>query len=388
MLTSFLVRLFVRDSENTASPAVRYAYGRLAGFTGLVCNLLLFALKIMVGFLTGSLAIMADAFNNLSDAGSGIVTLVGFKLSNMPPDDNHPFGHGRIEYLSTMGVAVLIILAGFELASSAMDKIRHPVQAQFTWITFFILIAAIGIKLWMALFSRQIGRRIQSKSLLAAAVDSRNDVLCTGLVLVSALISHFTNWIIDGYIGLAVALFVMWSGFSIIKETVSPLLGQAPDPELVENIRQTVLSHPGVVGIHDMIIHDYGPGRTIVSLHAEVPADQSVITSHDLIDNIETELTEAYHLVCCIHMDPVDTENTETRHLKAQMCALLRRIDPALSMHDFRVVPGDTHTNVLFDVVVPHQYPQREGLEQRIREDIHRLDPKLNGVIKVENSFV
>lgn len=388
MITSFLVRLFVRDSENTDSPAVRYAYGRLAGFTGLVCNLLLFALKVIVGFLAGSLAIVADAFNNLSDAGSGIVTLVGFKLSNMPADDDHPFGHGRIEYLSTMGVAVLIILAGFELASSAFDKIRNPVQAQFTWITFFILIAAIGIKLWMAFFSHSIGCRIQSKALLAAAVDSRNDVLCTGLVLISSLISHFTSRVIDGYIGLAVALFVMWSGFSIIKETVSPLLGQAPDPDLVENIRKTVLSYPGVVGIHDMIIHDYGPGRTIVSLHAEVPADQSIITSHDLIDNIETELTEAYHLLCCIHMDPVDTENPETRHLKAQVCTLLRSIDPTLSLHDFRVVPGDTHTNVLFDVVVPHHYPQQEKLEQRIREDIRRLDPKLNAVIKVENSFI
>ncbi len=366
---------------------MRYAYGRLAGFTGLACNVLLFLLKLTAGLLTGSLAIVADAFNNLSDAGSGIVTLVGFKLASAPADDDHPFGHGRMEYLSTMGVAVLIILAGFELASSALDKILHPTAAVFSWLSVGILVAAIAVKLWMALFNRRIGKLIHSDALLAAGVDSRNDVICTGVVLLSTLLARFTGWMVDGYVGMAVALFVMWSGFSVIRETVSPLLGQAPDPHLVEDIRRTVLSYDGVVGIHDMIIHDYGPGRTIVSLHAEVPADQPIAKSHDIIDTIEMELMEKYNLVSCIHMDPVDTDNPETLRLKEMANQLVTAIDPTLTIHDFRVVAGDSHTNLLFDVVVPHGYKQRETLAQRIREDVHAADSKLYAVIKVESSY-
>ncbi|MBQ9859741.1 MAG: cation transporter [Clostridia bacterium] len=387
MLSEQLIRLFIKQPQDTASPKVRYAYGRLASFTGLVCNLLLFVGKLLAGILSGSVAIIADAFNNLSDAGSGIVTLLGFKLASAPPDDDHPFGHGRMEYLSAMGVAVLIILAGFELASSALDKILHPVPAQFSWLTVGILAAAIAVKLWMAVFYRHVGKRIQSDALLAASVDSRNDVICTALVLVTTLLSRFCALSIDGYVGMAVALFIMWSGFLVIRETISPLLGQAPNPELVENIRSTVMEFEGIVGIHDMIIHDYGPGRTIVSLHAEVPADRPIGKSHDIIDNIENRLMEKYNLVSCIHMDPVETDNPEALRLKEMAIGLVTAIDPALSIHDFRVVVGDTHTNLLFDVVTPHGYKDRDGLSTRIKQAVHAADEKLYAVIKIETSF-
>ena len=254
MLTQQLIRHFVKDRDDTRSPQVRYAYGRLASVTGLVCNLLLFAIKLLAGILSGSLAIIADAFNNLSDAGSVIVTLVGFKLSGAPADRDHPFGHGRMEYLSALAVAVLIIMAGFELATSAVDKIFHPAAAQTSLLSVIILVVAILIKLWMAMFSHRIGKLIRSDALLAAATDSRNDVICTSLVLISTLISLFTDLALDGYIGLVVALFVIWSGFSVIRETISPLLGQAPDEQLIQDIEQTVLSYEGVVGIHDVML--------------------------------------------------------------------------------------------------------------------------------------
>jgi len=387
VLTKALCRLFVPNADDPKDPRTRLAYGRMAGVTGIVCNILLCGGKLLAGFLAGSLAMIADAFNNLSDAGSSIVTLVGFKLAGMPADEDHPFGHGRMEYLSTMGVAVLIILAGFELAASALDKILHPAEATFSIVSAVILTASIGVKLWMAVFNRRIGRLIHSDTLLATGTDSRNDVICTGVVLVSSLVGWHTGWSLDGYVGMAVALFVIWSGFSVIRDTVSPLLGQAPDPELVEDIRRTVLAHEGVVGIHDMMVHDYGPGRMMVSLHAEVPEAQSIRVSHDLIDNIEMELQEKYNIISCIHMDPVDMDNPETLRLKELVTGLLSEMDGRLSLHDFRVVAGDTHTNLLFDVVVPHDYPRREQLSARIQELVHSRDPKLFTVIKVETSY-
>ena len=387
MLSDALCRRFIQDSANTEDSKVRLAYGRLAGIVGIVCNLLLCGFKLLAGILAGSLAMIADAFNNLSDAGSAIVTLIGFKLAGAPADEDHPFGHGRMEYLSAMGVAVLIILAGFELATSAFDKILHPAAAEFSLISAIILAVSIGVKLWMAFFNRRIGKKIRSDALCAAGVDSRNDVICTGVVLLSAILGIWLPVSIDGYVGMAVALFVIWSGFTVIKDTVSPLLGQAPDPELVRNIQQTVLSYEGVVGIHDLIVHDYGPGRIIVSLHAEVPEDQPISKSHDVIDNIEMELQERFNILSCIHMDPVDTDNPETLELKAVVIRLMNEVDENLTLHDFRVVSGDTHTNLLFDLVVPHGYDNRQQAAARLREAIHAYDPKLFAVIKVETSY-
>ncbi len=387
MLSKWLCRQFVKNHDNPADPDVRLSYGRLAGITGIVCNILLCGFKMLAGALAGSLAMIADAFNNLSDAGSAVVTLVGFKLASAPPDKDHPFGHGRMEYLSAMGVAVLIIIAGVELATSAFDKILHPAEAEFSIISTVILAVSIGVKLWMALFHRRIGDLIHSDALSAAGTDSRNDVICTSVVLISSLVGYFTNVSLDGYVGIAVALFVIWSGFCVIKDTVSPLLGQAPDPELVQNIQQTVLSYNGVVGIHDMIVHDYGPGRVIASLHAEVPVDQPISKSHDIIDNIEMELLEKYHILTCIHMDPVDTDNPETLRLKEMAIGLMNGVDESLTLHDFRVVNGDTHTNLLFDLVVPHDCKNPEETAQKMRDAVHEADPKLFAVIKVEYSY-
>lgn len=387
VLTRALCRWFVQDSENHTDPGVRLSYGRLAGTVGIVCNLLLCGLKLLAGLLAGSLAMIADAFNNLSDAGSAVVTLIGFKLAGAPPDKDHPFGHGRMEYLSAMGVAVLIILAGFELAGSALDKILHPVEATFHPIAVIILVVSIAVKLWMALFNRRVGRLIRSDALAAASTDSRNDVLCTSVVLISAVVSAFTHWSLDGWVGMAVALFVIWSGFSVIRDAVSPLLGQAPDPQLVESIQTTVLSYEGVVGIHDLIVHDYGPGRVMVSLHAEVPEDQPIRKSHDIIDNIEMELMERFHILSCIHMDPVDTDNPETLRLKEMTIGLMNTIDPRLTLHDFRVVAGESHTNLLFDLVVPHQTKNATELADRMQQAVHEADPKLYAVIKVEHSY-
>ena len=389
MLTKWLIRLFIRHPEQTADADVRYRYGRLAGFTGIACNLLLFGGKLLAGLLSGSVAIIADAFNNLSDAGSVIVTLVGFKLANIPADSDHPFGHGRFEYLSAMGVAVLIILAGFELAGSALDKILHPVAADFRWLTVFILAASILVKLWMAAFYRCIGRRISSEALIASAADSRNDVICSAVVLLSALVGWRTGLAIDGWIGMAVALFVMWSGFSIIRDAISPLLGKVPDPALVEGIVETVMAREGIVGIHDLMVHDYGPGRVIVSLHAEVPASRNVLESHEVIDEIEQELMRKYRIISCIHMDPVDTDDPETLALRDLAWDTLTALDPRLTLHDFRVVKGKNQTNLLFDVVTPFGYAAADTatLPQRLQQAISRTDPRLHTIIHVENSY-
>ena len=388
MLSDALCRRFIRDSDKVDDPKVRLAYGRLAGIVGIICNLLLCGLKLLAGILAGSLAMIADAFNNLSDAGSSIVTLIGFKLAGAPADDDHPFGHGRMEYLSAMGVAVLIMVAGFELAKEAVGKIITPdAVSAFSPVAVAILAVSIGVKLWMAFFNKRIGKKIHSDALCAAGIDSRNDVICTSVVLLSALVNPLLSFSIDGYVGMAVALFVIWSGFTVIKDTVSPLLGQAPDPELVQGIQQTVLSYDGVVGIHDLIVHDYGPGRIFVSLHAEVPEDQPISKSHDVIDNIEMALQEKYRILACIHMDPVDTDNPETLRLKEVTIRHMNAVDERLTLHDFRVVAGDTHTNLLFDLVVPHGYPNPQQAAACLREAIHAYDDKLYAVIKVESSY-
>ena len=280
MLTERLIKLFVKKPDMVNDTAVRTAYGKLAGGVGIAANVVLFLFKLIAGLLSGSVAIIADAFNNLSDAGSSIVTLIGFRLSGAPADAEHPFGHGRVEYLSALTVAALIMLAGFELAGSAFQKILHPTVSEFSWLTNVILIVAIAVKLWMAYFNRNIGKRIHSHALFAAATASRNDVICTAVVLVSAIFTEITAIPVDGYVGVAVALFVIWAGFSIMRETISPLLGEAPSPELVEDIRRIVMSQDGVVGIHDLIVHNYGPGRCLVSLHAEVPAHGDILHSH------------------------------------------------------------------------------------------------------------
>ena len=388
-MTSWLIRCFVRDADRVDDPAVRYAYGRLAGCAGLAANLLLFVGKLLVGLLSGSLGIMGDAFNNLSDAGSSVVTLVGVKLSAAPPDKEHPFGHGRIEYISAMMVALLILLAGFELFTSSIGKIRNPEPVDFHIISLVVLGASILVKLWMALFYRGIGNRIRSTTLKAAATDSRNDVAGTLVVLVSAVVEWQTGWQIDGWVGTAMAVFVMWSGFSVVRETISPLLGQAPDPALVQQIKDTVLAHEGIVGVHDLMIHNYGPGRCVISLHAEVPCGRDLLQSHDLIDLVERELSHQFGAITCIHMDPVDTDNEEVARLRAVVGAGVQDVDPAFTLHDFRVVFGETHTNLIFDLVVPFTCKPGDvpAITAEIQRRVRVVDPKLCTVITVEHSF-
>lgn len=390
MLTEYLLKKCGGNNggENPTGEETRYRYGKLAGAAGLTANIFLFAAKLLAGLLSGSLAIMADAFNNLSDAGSSIVTLVGFKLSAAPPDEEHPFGHGRVEYLSALIVAALIMIAGFELAAASLDKILHPELPSFGVLQIIILAVAIGVKLWMAMFYRKVGGIIDSEALRASSADSRNDVICTAVVLVSSVVGWLTNVAIDGYVGAAVAVFVMWSGISIMKETISPLLGQAPSPELVQSIKDTVLGYDGVVGIHDLMIHNYGPGRCVISLHAEVPCRQDLIKSHDLIDRIEKELMSKYRAVTCIHMDPVDTEDERVEHLRVLVGTIVQDIDPGMSIHDFRVVFGDTHTNLIFDVVVPFGCKvDKQPLCNEIQRRVKMVDENLFIVATIEHSF-
>lgn len=385
-MTNWLIRRFVREPDNTADPDVRYAYGRLAGGAGIAANLLLFAVKLLAGILAGSLSIIADAFNNLSDAGSSIVTLIGFKLSSAPPDAKHPFGHGRMEYLSALAVAAMIMIAGFELFTSAIDKILHPTPTEVNLLTLVILGAAIAVKLWMALFFRQVGDRIDSESLKASAADSRNDVLCSGVVFVTSLLSLWLPMSIDGYVGVAVALFVLWAGFSVMRETVSPLLGQAPDETLVLDVKRTVMGYDGVVGVHDLMIHSYGPGRMVMSLHAEVPCQADILQSHDLIDRIEREMQEKYRAIVCIHMDPVDFDNPEVARLRAMVAMQVADMDEGMTIHDFRVVFGQTHTNLIFDLVVPFGKDEQAAAEELDRR-IKQQDPNLFTVITVEHAY-
>ncbi len=387
MLTKWLVKTFVKRPEDTDDERVRYTYSRLAGAAGLTANVLLFAAKLAIGALSGSVAILADAFNNLSDAGSSIVTLVGFKLSSAPPDAEHPFGHGRMEYLSALGVAALIMAAGFELFLSAVDKIRHPALPEFGVLTIVVLALAIAVKLWMALFYKKIGNTIRSEALKASCADSRNDVICTGVVLLTSLIGWLSGVAIDGYVGLLVALFVIWSGFTVIKETVSPLLGQAPDPEMVQDIKNTVMAHPGIIGVHDLMIHNYGPGRLVLSLHAEVSCHEDMMRSHDLIDCVERELSRKYRAIACIHMDPVDSGNEEVEALKITVETILEDIDPRLTMHDFRVVFGETHTNLIFDVVAPFDFKDEASVKAELQRRVTVVNPQLFTVVTVEHSF-
>ena len=387
MLTKWLVKTFVKRPEDTDDERVRYTYGRLAGAAGLTANVLLFAAKLAIGALSGSVAILAAAFNNLSAAGSSIVPLVGFKLSSAPPDAEHPFGHGRMEYLSALVVAALIMAAGFELFLSAVDKIRHPALPEFGVLTIVVLALAIAVKLWMALFYKKIGNTIRSEALKASCADSRNDVICTGVVLLTSLIGWLSGVAIDGYVGLLVALFVIWSGFTVIKETVSPLLGQAPDPEMVQDIKNTVMAHPGIIGVHDLMIHNYGPGRLVLSLHAEVSCHEDMMRSHDLIDCVERELSRKYRAIACIHMDPVDSGNEEVEALKITVETILEDIDPRLTMHDFRVVFGETHTNLIFDVVAPFDFKDEASVKAELQRRVTVVNPHLFTVVTVEHSF-
>lgn len=388
-MITLLSKLIIKNYKEFENPNVRLKYGILCGAVGILFNILLFTGKLIAGTLTGSIGITADAFNNLSDAGSSTITLVGFRLSGTKADKEHPFGHGRFEYIAGLIVSMAILLMGFELGKTSIDKIIHPEAVTFSYLAVGVLIVSILTKLYMFFYNRSIGKKIDSAAMRATALDSFSDVTATSVVLLSMLIGKWTGWKIDGYAGLLVAMFIGYTGIRAAQETVSPLLGQSPTQEFVEKIEHIVMEQDGVIGVHDLVVHDYGPGRRMISLHAEVPADGNLILLHDAVDNLEKLLRKECGCEAVIHMDPVEMNNVETNRLRTETRAILAQIDERLTLHDFRVVAGPTHTNLVFDVVVPFGFSMTdEAVRSAISERIHTLEGNCYAVIDIDKSSV
>lgn len=382
-----LAKFWIRESDSEEKK--RRVYGTLGAVVGIFLNICLFTGKYLAGFFSGSIAIMADAFNNLSDAGSSFISLIGFVFSGKKPDLDHPFGHGRIEYLAGLGVSFLILLMGVELAKNSVQKILHPVSVQISTLSIAVLSASILVKLYMAYYNHAIGKKIRSATMAATATDSLSDAVATTVVLLAMLFLAVTGINIDGYCGILVAVFILAAGIGAAKETVSPLLGQAPDPEFVKEIKELVMQHEEVLGIHDMAVHDYGPGRVMVSLHAEVSGDGNIYELHDLIDRIERELKEKLHCETVIHMDPIDVGNVKTVEMKEEMVKLVKAIDERLTIHDFRMVTGTTHHNMIFDVVIPADFKlSQEELKDIIQKKVWEKWPGYYVVIDVDTAYV
>ena len=388
-MVKLLAKLYIKDTDD--SKKAREKYGVLCGTLGIVLNILLFAGKFFAGTISKSVSITADAFNNLSDAGSSVITLLGFKLAGQKPDPEHPFGHGRIEYLSGIVVAMAILLMGYELATSSIDKILHPQAVEFSAVSMVILVASIAVKFYMSVYNNKIGDEIDSAAMKATGADSLSDCVATAVVLVAALVGHFSNLVIDGWCGLLVSLFIVRAGIEAAKETISPLLGQKPDEDLVNEIYRIVMSYPEVLGIHDLIVHDYGPGRLMITLHAEISADADLLYTHDVIDNIEQELQTALGCEATIHMDPIANNDEKVVKMRGKVAQCVCDVCGAsVTIHDFRMVKGHTHTNVIFDVVIPCDYPQSmEEVEAKVKEAVSGMENgSYRAVVKVEYNYV
>lgn len=386
-MTKALIRLFIRDAENTRDARVRERYGVLSGAVGIACNVFLFILKVVIGLVTGSISIAADAFNNLSDGLSCMISIVGFKVSGKAPDEKHPFGYGRTEYIAGLVVAFIIVLVGFEFFKTSIDRILHPAPVAFSLVLVVILAISMLVKLWMGAFNVQIGRRIDSPVLMAAGQDSRNDVITTGVVILGMVAGQFTTLPVDGYVGVLVAAFIVWAGFGIARDTVAPLLGEAADPEIAKNIEKLVMESEYIVGVHDLIVHNYGAGRWLASLHAEVPSDSDFVAVHEVIDEAEKRVWQRTGVYLVIHMDPIDVNNEHVAALREQVDAVLRAIDENLSMHDFRVVDGARQINLIFDVVVPFSYDNdaKRDLMMMIRDKLKEIDYRYNPVVTFDH---
>lgn len=387
-MISLLVKLFYGEMDMSDEKAVRRAYGTTCSGAGIGFNVLLFAGKLIAGMLSGSVAIVSDAFNNLSDAGSSIISLVGFKLSNKKSDPQHPFGHGRLEYISGLCVSFLIILMGVELGKASIEKIIEPAQVKFSLLTAAILAASILVKLYMALYNSRIGKRLNAVTMKAMAKDSLSDAVATGVVLMSMIVAKLADIAIDGYCGVIVAAFILFTGITAARDTISPLLGQKPDSEFIEEVMRIVNAHKEIIGTHDLVVHDYGPGRLMITLHAEVDADMDILVAHDAVDNIENELREKLGCSAVVHMDPIVTDDVETNATREEIKRVVSNIDSRMTIHDFRMVPGPTHTNVIFDVAVPFDTDMdddelRKILGARIRD----VDSKLNAVIEIDKCY-
>jgi len=387
-MSDWLVRIFVRDADNVSDPIVRARYGQFAGMVCIVCNVLLCVGKAMVGIMVGSVSIVADAINNLSDASSNIISMLGFKPASKPADDDHPFGHGRFEYLAGLTVSVLITAIGINLVMSSISKIANPQHTAFGPTVVVVLVASAVVKLWMMAFNNKIGRRISSDTLIATAIDSRNDVITTSAVLASAVISSLTGFDLDGWAGVAVGAFILWSGFTLIRDSIGPLLGATPDPRTVEHIKGKIMSYPGVLGTHDLMVHDYGPGRQFASAHVEMAGEANVFESHDLIDNIEQDFKRE-GLVMTLHLDPIVTNDPAIHDMRNWINLHVKDIDPRLSIHDLRTVPGPTHTNVIFDCVRPHDLTMTDDeLCDRIQQVVSTEYPQAICKVTIDSSYL
>ena len=376
-MTQVLLNIFVGRHADLQEPETRGRIGKTAGTVGMLCNILLFAVKLLAGLLAGSVSIMADALNNLSDATSSVVTLLGFKLAEKPADEHHPYGHARYEYLSGLAVAGIIVVIGFELAKTSVEKMFHPAAVECSLLTVVILLTSVAVKLWMMRFYRKLGRMIQSQTLEAAALDSRNDCLATGAVLAAGVTEWMTQWPVDGYMGLAVAVFILYSGCTLAKDTISPLLGEATDPELREKIGAFVQSNPKVLGYHDLMVHDYGPGKRFASLHVEMDKNEDALQCHEIIDEMERRCLKDHGIHLVIHYDPVVTDDPELERVRALVETLLRVRDPRLSIHDFRMVPGENSTNLIFDVSLPMELQgQEDSIHQTLETALRELGEK------------
>lgn len=388
-MNDLLFKKFIKDYQNVKDRKVRDSYGKMAGIVGIISNSLLCIVKILIGWLSGSIAIIADGVNNLADASSSVITLAGFKLAAMPEDEKHPYGHARIEYLAGMAVSVMIILVGVELGKSSVDRILHPSPLEFSWTLVAALLIAIAIKIWQSRFNISAGKRIDSLALIATGADSRNDVISTCVVLAGIMIGHFANVQIDGYLGLLVAAFILWSGISLVKETVSPLLGEAPDPELVKQIASIAKSHEGILDIHDLTVHNYGPGRIFASIHIEVDAAVDVMLSHDIVDNIEHEIAKKLNINITAHLDPVDLTTPYRDEIMKIVNETIAPMDGVLSMHDLRMVTGPTHTNVIFDVVIDHCCKLSEDeIKKTLDDAIRKKHPNFFTVIDFDKNYI
>lgn len=388
-MITLLARLFIRDRDKVADAGVRRAYGMLCSLTGIGLNILLFLGKYLAGRLSGSIAMTADAFNNLSDAGSSVITLLGFRMAAKKPDPGHPFGHGRIEYLSGVAVSLIIIVVGVQLGLESIDKIISPEPVDAGLVPMLVLVASICVKGYMFAYNRGIGHKINSPGMSATALDSLSDCIATGVVLISMLLARFADVNIDGWGGAAVAIFIIFSGFKAAKETLSPLLGNPPDPQLVRDITDIVMSHPEVLNVHDLIVHDYGPGRLMISLHAEVPGDGDIYALHDAIDTAEYELQQKLGCSAVIHMDPVSPDGTKTAHMREELAEAAKAIDPRLTIHDFRIVDGPTHTNVIFDAVLPNDSSVTEDdAKAQLETIVHSLWQNSHPKVHIDRPFV
>jgi cation diffusion facilitator family transporter len=389
LLTDILIKTFIKDKDNIGDRSIRQKYGYLGGFVGIACNVALSGAKIAIGLMINSIAITADAVNNLSDAASSIITVIGFKITNKPADREHPFGHGRIEYISAMVVSFMVILAGFEFLKSSFDRVRNPEVVKFDIIPFSVLLLSIGVKVWLSRFYKKIGRKIGSKAMEASAADSLSDVTATSVVALSLLASLWTTFPFDGYVGLLVSALIIYSGISLTKDTLNPLLGEAPEPEFIRSITEKVLSYDGIIGIHDMIVHNYGPGRCIVSLHAEIPASMDIMKAHDVIDLAEQEISEEMDIHMVIHMDPLNTDDKVVQKTQEQITELIKEIHEELTIHDFRIVGGEDHKNLIFDMVVPFEYDEKmaRDLSNKVAREIKAKYPECNAIIYIDRAY-